>query len=136
MTSTFPLLQWGHLEMREMRVDVHPHSYLGKVHGVSSWVSTLDNRFFDRGGVGGDVYSRGGSRACSLRDRVARSGDRSAIHGDRPISRGLALVNTVPICTLASRSTRCTRLRSSAAQPPSACAGGSGRAIPAIPAPG
>lgn len=35
----FPLLTYGHLEMRKMRVDVYPHSYLGKVQGCSSWLS-------------------------------------------------------------------------------------------------
>ena len=25
--------------MRELQVDVHPHAYLGKVQGCSSWVS-------------------------------------------------------------------------------------------------
>ncbi len=37
--DTFPLLAYGHLEMRKMRIDVYPHSYLGKVHGCSSWLS-------------------------------------------------------------------------------------------------
>jgi len=38
--SVFPLLTYGHLEFREMQVDVHPHAYLGKVQGCSSWLST------------------------------------------------------------------------------------------------
>ncbi len=25
--------------MRELQVDVHPHAYLGKVQGCSSWIS-------------------------------------------------------------------------------------------------
>ena len=37
----FPLLQYGHLEMQKMRVDVHPHSYLGKVQGCSSWLTAV-----------------------------------------------------------------------------------------------
>ena len=37
--SVFPLMSFGHLEFREMQVDVHPHSFLGKVHGCSSWLS-------------------------------------------------------------------------------------------------
>jgi hypothetical protein len=37
--DTFPLLNYGHMEMRKMRVDVYPHSYLGKVQGCSSWLS-------------------------------------------------------------------------------------------------
>ena len=35
----FPLLSYGHLEFREMNVDVHPQAYLGKVAGCSSWLS-------------------------------------------------------------------------------------------------
>ena len=38
-TFLFPVFQYGSLEMREMRVDVHPHSFLGKVHGCSSWLT-------------------------------------------------------------------------------------------------
>ena len=37
--SVFPLMTFGHLEFREMQVDVHPHAYLGKVQGCSSWLS-------------------------------------------------------------------------------------------------
>ena len=42
----FPLLTYGHLEMRKMRVDVYPHSYLGKVQGCSSWLSAAGNNAF------------------------------------------------------------------------------------------
>jgi hypothetical protein len=38
--SVFPLMSFGNLEFREMQVDVHPHAYLGKVQGCSSWLST------------------------------------------------------------------------------------------------
>lgn len=34
--SVFPVYQYGSVQMRELRVDVHPHSFLGKVHGCSS----------------------------------------------------------------------------------------------------
>lgn len=37
--AVFPLSTWGQLEFREMRVDVHPHAYLGKVMGCSSWLT-------------------------------------------------------------------------------------------------
>ena len=40
----FPLMSFGHLEFREMQVDVHPHAYLGKVQGCSSWLSTGQER--------------------------------------------------------------------------------------------
>jgi len=39
VVDVFPVLQYGHLEMQKMRVDVHPHSYLGKVQGCSSWLT-------------------------------------------------------------------------------------------------
>ncbi|MBM3774347.1 MAG: circularly permuted type 2 ATP-grasp protein [Acidobacteria bacterium] len=39
--SVFPLLSYGTLEFREMQVDVHPHVYLGKVQGCSSWLSSV-----------------------------------------------------------------------------------------------
>jgi hypothetical protein len=36
--AVFPVYQYGSVEMRELRVDVHPHSFLGKVHGCSSYI--------------------------------------------------------------------------------------------------
>ncbi|MDX2152172.1 MAG: circularly permuted type 2 ATP-grasp protein [Bryobacteraceae bacterium] len=39
--STFPVYRYGEVEMKEMRVDVHPHAYLGRVHGASTWLSPL-----------------------------------------------------------------------------------------------
>lgn len=36
--STFPVYQYGSVQMRDLRVDVHPHSFLGKVHGCSSYI--------------------------------------------------------------------------------------------------
>lgn len=37
--ATFPVYQNGSLQYKELRVDVQPHSFLGKVHGCSSSVS-------------------------------------------------------------------------------------------------
>jgi uncharacterized circularly permuted ATP-grasp superfamily protein len=37
--SVFPLMRYGQLEMKEMQVDLHPHAYLGKVQGCSSWLT-------------------------------------------------------------------------------------------------
>jgi hypothetical protein len=34
----FPVYQSGSVQMRELRVDVHPHSFLGKVQGCSSYI--------------------------------------------------------------------------------------------------
>jgi hypothetical protein len=42
----FPLLSYGHLEFREMNVDVHPQAFLGKVSGCSSWLSAASNGVF------------------------------------------------------------------------------------------
>jgi hypothetical protein len=39
--AVFPVYRYGSLEMRELQVDVHPHAYLGKVQGCSSWVSEV-----------------------------------------------------------------------------------------------
>jgi uncharacterized circularly permuted ATP-grasp superfamily protein len=49
--SVFPLMTFGHLEFRELQVDVHPHAYLGKVQGCSSWVSTGNTGFSTAAGV-------------------------------------------------------------------------------------
>jgi hypothetical protein len=44
--DTFPVLNYGHLEMRRMNISVHPHSYLGKVHGCSSWLTAVGSSGF------------------------------------------------------------------------------------------
>jgi hypothetical protein len=44
--AVFPLMQYGSLLMKEMQVDVHPHSFLGKVHGCSSWLSVAGSNSF------------------------------------------------------------------------------------------
>jgi hypothetical protein len=49
--STFPLVSFGLLEMREMQVDVHPHAYLGKVQGCSSWISSGKSGFSSAAGL-------------------------------------------------------------------------------------
>jgi hypothetical protein len=38
--SVFPMLTYGHLEFKEMQVDVQPQAFLGKVAGCSSYVSS------------------------------------------------------------------------------------------------
>jgi uncharacterized circularly permuted ATP-grasp superfamily protein len=38
--TVFPLMNYGHLEFKEMQVDVQPQAYLGKVSGCSSYVSS------------------------------------------------------------------------------------------------
>ncbi|MSV27347.1 MAG: hypothetical protein EXQ52_01170 [Bryobacterales bacterium] len=37
--AVFPLQTYGELEFREMRVDLHPHAYLGKIAGCASWLA-------------------------------------------------------------------------------------------------
>ena len=49
--SIFPLMSFGQLEFREMQVDVHPHAYLGKVQGCSSWLSTGSTGFSSAAGI-------------------------------------------------------------------------------------
>lgn len=39
VTAVFPVYRYGTMEMRELQVDVHPHAYLGKIQGCSSWIS-------------------------------------------------------------------------------------------------
>src|SRR5689334_18886095 len=49
--SVFPILSFGQLEFKEMQVDVHPHAYLGKVQGCSSWLSTGKSGFSSAAGI-------------------------------------------------------------------------------------
>jgi hypothetical protein len=42
----FPTMQFGRLEYCDMRVDVQPHAFLGKVHGASSWLTALGTSGF------------------------------------------------------------------------------------------
>jgi hypothetical protein len=49
--SVFPVMNFGHLEFREMQVDVHPHAYLGKVLGCSTWVSGGTAGFSSAAGI-------------------------------------------------------------------------------------
>jgi len=49
--AVFPLMNFGLLEFREMQVDVHPHAYLGKVQGCSSWLSTGKAGFSSAAGI-------------------------------------------------------------------------------------
>jgi hypothetical protein len=49
--SIFPLMSFGQMEFREMQVDVHPHAYLGKVQGCSSWLTGVKGGFSTAGGI-------------------------------------------------------------------------------------
>lgn len=35
----FPVYKYGELEMRDMEVDLHPHAFLGRVQGCSTWLT-------------------------------------------------------------------------------------------------
>jgi hypothetical protein len=37
----FPVNRYGTLEIQPMQVDVHPHAFLGKVNGCSSWLNAI-----------------------------------------------------------------------------------------------
>jgi len=39
ISEPFPIYRYGEVEMREMNIDVHPHAFLGKVHGASTWLT-------------------------------------------------------------------------------------------------
>jgi hypothetical protein len=49
--SVFPLMSFGQLEFRDLQVDVHPHAYLGKVQGCSTWLSTGKAGFSSASGI-------------------------------------------------------------------------------------
>jgi hypothetical protein len=44
-TAKFPVYSYGSLDFKEMRVEVHPHVYLGKVQGASSWLTPAAGTF-------------------------------------------------------------------------------------------
>ena len=44
--SVFPMLQFGSLMMKDMRIDLQPHSFLGSVHGVSCWLDVAGGSSF------------------------------------------------------------------------------------------
>jgi len=44
--AVFPLFQYGSLVMKEMHVEMHPHLFGGKIHGISSWLSVAGSTGF------------------------------------------------------------------------------------------
>jgi hypothetical protein len=44
--AVFPLFQYGSLVMKDMHVEMHPHSLGSKIHGVSSWLSVAGTSGF------------------------------------------------------------------------------------------
>jgi hypothetical protein len=49
--SVFPMVTYGHLEYREMQVDVHPQAFQGKVSGCASWLSAGAGAYSSSGGL-------------------------------------------------------------------------------------
>jgi len=49
--ALFPLLRYGQVEMKNMQVDVHPHAYMGKVQGCSSWLTSAEGGFSSLAGL-------------------------------------------------------------------------------------
>jgi len=45
VSGMFPIYQWGSLEMREVHIDVHPHAFIGKVEGCSTWIQSATSGF-------------------------------------------------------------------------------------------
>jgi hypothetical protein len=45
------MMAYGHLEYREMQVDVHPQAFLGKVSGCASWLSGAAGAYSSSGGL-------------------------------------------------------------------------------------
>lgn len=39
ISELFPIYRYGEVELRDMNIDVHPHAFLGKVHGASTWLT-------------------------------------------------------------------------------------------------
>jgi hypothetical protein len=48
LQSTFPVHRYGSIEMRDMYVDVQPHTVLGKVGGCATWLSPVQKNSFSR----------------------------------------------------------------------------------------
>lgn len=49
--SVFPIESYGQLEFREMRVDLHPQAYMGKIQSCSSWLSSGATGFSSASGL-------------------------------------------------------------------------------------
>jgi hypothetical protein len=45
------MMTFGQMEFREMQVDIHPHAYLGKVQGCSSWLTSGKTGFSTAAGI-------------------------------------------------------------------------------------
>jgi len=59
--APFPVLQEGSIDIRQMRVEVHPHIYLGKVQGCSSEISDATTSFSTLSGLAPTFILEGGA---------------------------------------------------------------------------
>jgi len=50
-TAKFPISVYGTMEMKEMRIDVHPHVCIGKVQSCSTWLTPATSGFSTAVGV-------------------------------------------------------------------------------------
>lgn len=51
-SAVFPVSQWGPIEYKTLQTDVHPHMFLGKVQGCSTWIApTESSRFSTLNGI-------------------------------------------------------------------------------------
>lgn len=50
-TAEFPVYSYGSVGMKQMRVEVHPHVYLGKVQSASSWLTPAAGTFSTAVGI-------------------------------------------------------------------------------------
>jgi hypothetical protein len=51
VTAKFPVSTYGMLDYKDMRVDIHPHVCLGKVHSCSAWLTPASAGFSTAVGV-------------------------------------------------------------------------------------
>ncbi|MBM3724101.1 MAG: circularly permuted type 2 ATP-grasp protein [Acidobacteria bacterium] len=51
VASSFPVYNWGRVDMRDMQIGVHPHAFLGKIHGCSTWLTPAAGNFSSTSGI-------------------------------------------------------------------------------------
>lgn len=51
VVAPFPVRNYAGLTFRDMAIEVHPHSFLGKTHGCSTWLTSLGAGYTGSGGL-------------------------------------------------------------------------------------
>lgn len=51
VVAPFPVRNYAGLTFRDMAIEVHPHSFLGKTHGCSTWLTALGAGYTGSGGL-------------------------------------------------------------------------------------